>query len=344
MGGGLTQGLFHKIISLNNLLFAWKEFRRGKRRKLEVQKFEFNLERNLFTLNGDLLAGVWQPGPYHQFYVCDPKLRQIHKASVRDRVLHQAVFRILYRIFNPTFIFDSYSCRNKKGVHRSVNRLEDFCRKVTMNWRQPAYALKCDIRKFFDSVDQIILLELIKQKVQEPETLALLGQIVDSFRTTSGKGLPLGNVTSQLFANIYLNELDQFVKHQLKAKYYLRYCDDFIIISPDKNCLINLVTLLDGFLQQTLHLSLHPNKISLRKISQGVDYLGYVTLPHYRVFRTKTKNRILDRAARGQITDVAWPSYLGLLSHCQGGKVFRSLLESRFSSTIKSNENANNSS
>ena len=300
---------------------AWKEFRRGKRKKTDVLEFEFNLEDNLFALHQELIDKTYQPEYYTAFLVHDPKLRLIHKATVRDRVLHQAVFRVLYPIFDKNFIFDSYSCRVEKGTHRGVTRLENFARKVSQNHRVPAYALKCDVKKFFASIDQNILLGLIEQKVIEPNVIWLIKLIIKSYETISDIGLPLGNVTSQLFANIYLNELDQFVKHELKQKYYLRYCDDFIILDQDREKLENLIVKLEEFLAQKLNLTLHPDKITIRKTNQGIDFLGYVALPYYRVLRTRTKNRILRKIRKSKISEASRQAYLGILEHCYGYKV-----------------------
>lgn len=155
--------------------------------------------------------------------------------------MHQAVFRILYPIFDKSFIYDSYSSRTSKGTHSAVDRLEIFLGKASKNSRKNIYALKCDVGKFFDSTDQEILLDLVKRKIDDVDTIWLISKIIKSFEKEIGKGLPLGNVTSQLFANIYLNELDQFVKNGLKIKYYLRYCDDFIVLNEDKEFLRKVV-------------------------------------------------------------------------------------------------------
>lgn len=208
-----------------------------------MQQFEFNLENNLFKLHSELQNKNYQHSHYTAFNVCDPKLRRIHKASVCDRVLHHAVFRILYPLFDKNFIFDSYSCRIGKGVHRAVNRLEKFSKKLSHNNQDLIFALKCDIRKFFASIDRDILLRLIKKKIADEDAVWLIAEIIRSFP----QGLLLGNVTSQLFANIYLNELDQFVKHKLRVKYYLLYCDDFIILAKDKNYFKELKIFVNDF-------------------------------------------------------------------------------------------------
>lgn len=301
-----------------------------------MQKFELNLEDNLFKIHRELTNKTYVNDPYDSFYITDPKLRHIHKANVKDRVVHQAVFRVLYPMYDRGFIFDSYSCRIAKGTHRGVARLEHFLRQVSGNLHGPAYALKCDVRKFFDTVDHKVLLGLIQKKSHDLSTLWLLTQVVESFSTQPGKGLPLGNVTSQLFSNIYLNELDQFVKHKLKAKHYLRYCDDFVLLSNDPKYLEGLIPKLADFLDQKLKLKLHERKIIIRKYSKGVDFLGYVTLPHFRVLRTKTKHRMMRKLhcrvadfKQGDISESKLnqtvQSYLGMLRHCEGYKIGRTV-------------------
>jgi len=309
--GGLNRKIYHKnvfyeIISLENLFLAWQEFRKGKTNKIDVQEFEFNLEDNLFELHQELKSGTYQHSHYATFNVCDPKLRRIHKACVRDRVLHHAVFRILYPIFDKRFIFDSYSCRIEKGSHKAINRLEKFCRKLSKNNSQNIFVPKCYVRNFFNSIDQEILLNLIKSKIGDEDAVWLIDKIIKSFLN----GLPLGNVTSQLFANIYLNELDQFIKHELKARYYLRYCDDFIILSETKERLAGVTQNIEQFLNTTLSLQLHPKKVFIRTWAQGIDFLGYVLFPHATVIRMKTAERMLKRANEFNLA-----SYLGVCSH-----------------------------
>lgn len=297
-------------------------------KKADALEFEFCLEDNLFKLHRELTDMAYRHSHYTAFSVCDPKLRRIHKAIVRDRILHHAVFRVLYPIFDKNFIFDSYSCRIEKGTHRAVARLENFCRKLSRNNTKNIFALKCDVRKFFDSVSQDILLELIKKRISDKDALWLIGEIIKSFE----KGLPLGNVTSQLFANIYLEELDQFMKHGLKEKYYLRYCDDFLILSESKRHLEKLIFPIGEFLKSWLGLNLHPKKIIIRKFRQGIDFLGYVILPRHRILRTKTKKRILGKIKEKKfllrenfISEESFnhtlQSYCGILKHCRGRKI-----------------------
>lgn len=324
----LNDDIFEKIISLENFFSAWQEFSRGKMKKSDVLEFKNNLEDNIFNLHRELKNRTYQHSHYTAFNVCDPKLRRIHKANVKDRVLHHAIFRILYPIFDQNFTFDSYSCRTGKGTHKAVKRLEKFAIKLSQNNRRNIFALKCDIKKFFDSVDQEILLKIIKRKIQDQNAIWLIEKIVKSFQ----KGIPLGNVTSQLFANIYLNELDQFIKHDLKEKYYLRYCDDFAILSDSEKHLQNLISKINNFLQEKLKLNLHPNKIIIRKFHQGIDFLGYVVFPHHKILRTKTKRRMMKKIKNKKLDlqnnlicenhfNQSLQSYLGVLKHCEGHKI-----------------------
>src|SRR3989344_2183287 len=265
-GGGVHRFSFYDVICIENIFLAWKKFKKGKRAKKDVAEFEFDLENNIFDLHHRLINREWSPDPYIEFYVQDPKLRKIHKATVRDRVLYQVLYQKLYEIFDKTFIHDVYSSRDLKGIHKGVERLEEFSCKITENYTSNAFILKCDIRKFFDSIDHTILISLIRRKVNDKDLMELIIKIIDSFHKGQGKGLPLGNVTSQIMSNIYLNELDQFIKHALKVEYYIRYCDDFVILNSSEEQLKELLRKIDSFLEDKLKLKLHPNKISIRKI------------------------------------------------------------------------------
>ncbi len=338
MGGGFKGShIFDEIISLENLFLAWSEFKRGKSKKIDVQQFKFCLEDNIFQLNSELKNQNYKHSHYTPFFVRDPKLRKIHKATVKDRILHHAVFRILYPIFDKSFIADSYSCRDDKGTHKAVNRLRNFAGRVGKNDTQNCFVLQCDIKKFFDSIDQGILLALLKKKIKDEKTLWLLGEIINSFSVSSGRGLPLGNITSQLFANIYLNEFDQFVKHQLRLKYYIRYCDDFIILSESEEFLTDLIPQISNFLKEKLGLSLHQEKTKVKKYHQGIDFLGYVSFSRYRILRVKTKKRMFaklkikkEQKEAGEITALSFnqtlQSYLGILKHCNGYKLQKAVV------------------
>jgi len=275
-------------------------------------------------------------GKYHAFCISDPKPRQIHKATVRDRIVHRAIYRILYPYFHSRFIHDSYSCRNGKGTHKAVKRFAGCSLKLTRNNTKVVWVLKCDIRKFFASIDQDILLDLLRKQISDQNIIWLIEKVVRSFHSTKiGVGLPLGNLTSQLFANIYLNELDQFMKHQMKAEYYIRYADDFAIIGRDKDRLLELTPQIAGFLAEKLKLELHPDKVFLQTISSGVDFLGWVNFPHHRVLRTATKRRMLKRLKEAGDKSEVVQSYLGLLSHGNGYRLSKLIKGGHFSKALK---------
>ena len=242
---------FEKIISIENLILAWKEFLHGKRNRKDVQEFQLHFMDNLLFLHKDLKNKAYIHGRYHAFNISDPKPRSINKASVRDRLLHHAIYRILYSYFDSKFIHDSYSCRKEKGTHKAMNRFRDFFRKVSKNNTKTCWVLKCDIRKFFASIDHEILKNILSKGIFDSDILWLLARVIDSFYTQPNtlnsaiaenlvKGLPLGNLTSQLLVNIYMNEFDQFMKRELKMKYYIRYEDDFVILIDNKNYLENV--------------------------------------------------------------------------------------------------------
>ncbi|HBR80124.1 TPA: hypothetical protein DEA21_00510 [Candidatus Uhrbacteria bacterium] len=261
---------FDEIISLENLYLAWEEFIVGKRQKSDVREFCLALMDNILTLHADLASGQYKHGSYESFFINDPKRRHIHKAGVRDRLLHHAVYRLLYPFFDRTFIADSFSCRNEKGTHKAINRFRSFAYKVSENHTRTCWVLKGDIRKFFASIDHRILKNILIEYAPDEKILVLLSNIIDSYETepSMAVGLPLGNLTSQLFANVYLNRFDQFVKHRLKAKYYIRYADDFVILSENKKDLQELIKPLSDFLSSELKLILHPNKIFIPAINR----------------------------------------------------------------------------
>lgn len=326
--------IFERIISLENLFAAWDAFYGDKKNKRDVVRFEWDIEPNLFKLHRDLKAQAYRHGPYESFYIQDPKQRHIHKASVRDRILHHAVFQVLNPIFEPTFIPNSFSCRINKGTHKGVEAVARMTRQVSRNNTRPCFALKYDVQKFFFRIDQPILLTILKRKLQDADALWLLEEIIGSFSAseTEAKGLPIGNLTSQLFANVYMNEFDQFVKHVLKMKYYARYTDDFIVLANDKEYLDDLIEPIQHFLSETLELNLHPKKTIVRKLGQGIDFLGYTIFPHHQLVRTKTKQRIFrklrqkvldyntDKISKEKM-DQTLQSYRGVLSHANSYKL-----------------------
>ena len=324
-GGGLRRRIqlthkFEEIISVENLLLAWREFLNGKRQKKDVLEFSMHLMDHILALHNDLTLGKYRHGGYEAFNISDPKPRKIHKAIVRDRLLHHAIYRKLYPFFDRTFIADSYSCRKGKGTHKALNRFRAFGRKVSLNNTKTCWVLKCDVRKFFENIDHNILLGILRRYIPDPDIMWLLENISESF----SPGLPLGNLTSQLFVNIYMNEFDQFAKHKLKVKYYIRYADDFVFFSQSRGELERSVPFIKYFLREKLKLELHPNKLFLKTLASGVDFLGWVHFPDYRVLRTSTKRRMMRRIKKDLKPEII-NSYKGLLKHGNSYKLRESL-------------------
>jgi RNA-directed DNA polymerase len=323
--------IFDRLIAPENLFAAWEGFRKNKARRHDVAAFAWRLEEHVFALHGDLRSGRYRHGPYATYSVCDPKQRRIHKATVRDRLLHHAIVRVL----------DSFSCRRGKGTHRAVEALHRMLRRVSRNGARPCFALQFDVRRFFASVDHRVLLGVLGRTVRDADAMRLLAAVVGSHTSAFAPapvGLPLGNLTSQLFANVYLNELDQFVKHGLRVRSYVRYADDVAIVSADAESLRRLLLPVEDFLSRRLRLRLHPSKIRIRKYRQGIDFLGYVLLPHHRVVRTTTKRRMLRRletrfreckAGRRPLDSAAHSlgSYLGVLSHAHSFRLGQDVLD-----------------
>lgn len=310
--------VFEKIISLDNLFSAWQEFRRGKKRRNDLSAFEINLEDHLFKLHYDLKNNNYKHGGYFSFIVHDPKRRHIHKASVQDRLLHHAIVRVIEPIFEKGFIYDSWSCRVKKGTHNAVKRLHFLARKISKNNSINIWALKLDIQKFFASIDHEILLRMLSKKINDVRTMRLIEDVIESFYP----GMPLGNLTSQLFANVYMNKLDQFIKHKLKVKGYLRYSDDFILLHSDKFILENYVFQIREFLNTQLKLQLHERKIIIVKYRSGIDFLGYICFPYFTIIRTRTKKRMFRKLDRTNAT-----SYIGVLKHCRSYRLRKVLMQ-----------------
>ena len=306
--------MYRDIISVENLLKAWEEFLPGKKKE-DVSGFSKNLMENILDLHRDLLNKIYKHGGYKSFNISDPKPRNIHKASVRDRLLHHAVYRILYPFFDKTFFSESYSCRIKKGTHRAINKFRKFGYIESKNHSRTLWILKCDIRKFFASIDQKILLEILIKYIPDQDIIKLLSKIIYSFYSLKqGIGLPLGNLTSQLLVNIYMNEFDQFVKHKLKIKYYIRYADDFVILGQDKDTLLEFIPKIADFLNEHLKLQLHPDKLFIKTLASGVDFLGWVHFSNHRVLRTSTRHRA-EKAFLESENINRLRSYSGLLKH-----------------------------
>lgn len=293
--------LYSQITDFENLRIAFKRAARGKRKKADVATFEFDLESNLVALQTDLLEETYQPGPYFNFRILDPKPRLISAAPFRDRVVHHALCQVIEPIWERRFIHDTYACRIGKGTHAALDRATEFSR------RYP-YVLKCDIEHFFPAMDHLVLYQQLARLIADPAALLLCKKIIDSgagihknefeptlfpgddlFALSRPKGLPIGNLTSQFWANVYLNPLDQFVKQKLGCRAYLRYVDDFLLFSDDKASLHQwrerIIDFLAGF-----RMTLHENEAVVFPVNTGVPFLGWRVYSHYR--RLKRRNGV----------------------------------------------------
>lgn len=279
---------YAKITSSQNIWLAQLKYRRGKRDRQAVRVFEANLEEELLNIFYDLLDGSYQHGNYSQFIVYDPKKRIISVAPLRDRIVHQAVYNILYPFYEKSFSPFSFSCREKKGTHKAIKFLSCFLRRASLNGNRECYILHGDIKKCFDSISQEILMDILKEKFCCPKTIDLLSKIIKSY--TPG-GLPLGNLTSQLFINIYLDKLDKFVKEKLKIKYYLRYADDFLAVSQSKTDCLNCAKKIREFLAEELKLDFPLDHQKIVSAKNGVEVLGYKFFADYFKIRPKTYRR-----------------------------------------------------
>jgi RNA-directed DNA polymerase len=307
------------IFSLENIYRQYLRCRRNKRNTLNALRFEYRLEENLMRLKEDLEDQTYYPSRSVCFAVNQPKPREIFAADFRDRIVHHILVDYLERIWEPKFIFHSYACRKEKGIHRGVKRLQGFIRKVTQNGNKNAYFLKLDIENFFMNIDKDVLYALIAAKVRDEKVLYLAKTVIyhdctkdyvlkgdkqylekiapqkSLFYTNGRRGLPIGNLTSQFFANVYLDQLDQFVKHSLKCRYYLRYCDDFVMLTEEKDSLLRWKTAIEEFLKDTLKLRLNQKRQSLQPVSNGIDFLGYIVRGNYLLVRKRVVNNFKSR-------------------------------------------------
>jgi RNA-directed DNA polymerase len=294
------KNLYPQICTFHNLYLAYRAAARGKRGKPEVAAFERQLEPNLFRLQEELLAQTYRPGPYRHFSIRDPKPRVISAAPFRDRVAHHALVRVIEPIFEARFIHDSYACRVGKGTHRALDRCQEFARRFP-------YVLQCDLVHFFPNVDHAILRQVLAQPIADRQALWLIDRIIESgcdipnryappyfpgddlFAAARPRGLPIGNLTSQFWANCYLNPLDQFVKRELKCRGYVRYVDDLLLFAPDRRTLWCWKAEVTDFLA-TLRLCLHQRASTVYPVTNGIPFLGFRVYPHQR--RLKRRNGV----------------------------------------------------
>ena len=330
-------GIWDQVVALDNLYAAYCKARKGKRRRPDVARFGLDLEQNLCALQQELAAGTYAPGAYRQFTVYERKPRLISVAPFRDRVVPHAVMCVLEPLLDKRFIADCYACRQDKGVHRAVDRYQQFARDY-------AYVLKLDIRRYFPSIDRTILKQQLARRIKDRFVLALLDRIIDNGPDTHGPvhffpgddlvavserrcGLPIGNLTSQFFANLYLDEFDHWLKETQRAKGYLRYVDDLYLLGNDKQHLWTLRDAVAGKLQD-LRLSLHEEKTRIYRTTEYVDVLGYKVSRYRRRLRNDNGFRCLRRLRRMsrlyQAGEMDWPilnasvqSWIGHARHAE---------------------------
>ena len=335
--------LFTRLCSFENLWQAFQQARRGKRGKGEVAAFEYHLERNLFTLERELRDGSYQPGDYHHFYIYEPKKRKISAAPFRDRVVHHALCNLIMPVWEARFIDNSFACRVGKGTHAALDRAQHYARRFR-------YVLQGDIVQFFPSIDHAALRALLARRVADPQVLALIDLILasgagvleseytlqyfpgDDLLTPLARprGLPIGNLTSQFWANVYLHELDTFVTQQLRHGAYVRYADDWLLFGDDKALLAEQHDCIQAKLID-LRLVLHDRKTQRYPVATGIPFLGFRLYPTHRrlkrpnVIRFKRRmRRVFGQFAAGEIPiEQVHASVNGWVAHARHGSTYR---------------------
>ena len=331
------------LFTLANLMRQYQACRRGKRNTVNALHFEAAQELKLLALRDDLVARSYRPGRSVCFFVRRPKLREIFAADFRDRVVHHVLVHHLERLWEPVFIHDSYACRRGRGVHAGVARLQQFMRQATANGTRQAWYLQLDVRNYFMSIDKACLFDMLRARLDErkpcdAQALWLCEQLVfhdcteaplfkghrglldqlpphkTLFKAAPGKGLPIGNLNSQFFANVYLNALDQFVKHELKCRWYLRYCDDFVLLAASPEQLRQWQQRIRQFLAERLMLQLNDSRQRLRPIADGADFLGYIVRPTHLLVRRRVVGHLRDRLRQWQSR---WVSQQGPVTRWQ---------------------------
>ncbi len=358
-GMSVVDNVYDKICDFEDLYTSYLEARAGKRTRADVMEFTDKLEENLITIQNELIWQMYNVGRYRMFYVHEPKLRLVMSIGFKDRIVQWSIYRALNPFYNKAFIFDSYACRLGKGSHAAADRLQYWLRQV--NRRELAnpsvkyYYLKLDISKYFYRVNHRILLDILSVRIKDQRLMGLLEKIINCETQKFGlpvgmkpeecpyelwledAGMPIGNLTSQLFANIYLDQLDKFCKHKLGIHYYIRYMDDVIILSDDKSELHYWKTEIQNFLHDALALDLN-DKTAIRPISLGIDFVGYHIWSHHRKLKKSTARKIIRkvkvlsaRLAEGTLTEEEFgrraASYKGMLEHCDSHGLRRTLNE-----------------
>lgn len=322
--------MWNQLTSFSNLCDAYKKAARRRRYKGDALRFGMNLEHEILLLQKELRSGTYKPGEYRSFVRCDSKRRIIQVAPFRDRVVHHAVCNCIAPLFETHFIHDSYACRKNRGTHKAIQRVERFIQSASENFSIPTYYMQCDIRKYFDSIDHVVLFRCIMKRVYDLRTLQLIWKIIKSNKLEIG--IPIGNLTSQLFANIYLNELDYVVRFSIKNKRYVRYMDDIILFDSNKEKLWKAYVCMQRICEQELHISFKGNIPRIAPCKKGIDFLGYITFRTHRLLRKSTVRRMFKKARRkrsayekGFISEYAFKnamaSFDGYIKHANAWKI-----------------------
>lgn len=344
--------------SLEELVVAYFDCRRNKRNTQSALRFEERLEQNLFELYEELVAGAYRPGRSICFVVTRPKAREVWAADFRDRIVHHLFYNKIAPRFYRSFIADTCACIPGRGTMYAAQRLEAKIRSASQNWSKPLHYLKCDLANFFVSIDKHILDAQLAERIEEPWWMQLAGVILhhdprEDFELRGAPellarvpphkrlmnqaphlGLPIGNLSSQFFANVYLNTLDQFAKHQVRARHYIRYVDDFVLLHESPQWLHAAHQRIDAFLPDRLHARLNPSKTILQPVARGVDFVGHVVRPWHRSTRRRTVREAISRVSGIDAADVytSANSYFGLLrqagsSHHDRAALARAVLQ-----------------
>ncbi len=306
------KNLYQELCSEENIALAFKKARKRKSKKPYVIEFENNLKQNLQLLRTELLFNCYQPKPLRTFIIRDPKVRKIRKSYFVDRIVHHAICNILEPIFEKRFIYDSFANRKGKGSLNALKRFDKFKRKVSKNNTRNCYVFKADIKHYFDEVNHDILINILRKKVNDKRLISLISKVLKNH--SEEVGMPLGNMTSQFFANVYLNELDQFVKHKLKAKFYIRYVDDFVILYNNKEVLESYKEQISIFLKEKLKLEIHPNKSKILLLHRGIPFLGFRNYSYHRLLRKANIRTMRKKITQGDYDSVClflegWMAY-----------------------------------
>src|ERR1700687_3155155 len=342
----------HAGPSFQDLVAAYFDSRRYNRNRNTAVAFEEDLERNLVGLFDELAAGIYRPGPSICFLITRPKAREVWAAGFRDRVVHHLLYNRVGPRFERSFIADSCACISGRGTLYAARRLEAKVRSVTRNWSRPGWYLKCDIANFFVAIDKRLLAGFLEERITEtwwralaelilfhaprpdvifrcrPDELALVPPYKRLANQPTHMGLPIGNLSSQFFANVYMDRLDQFAKHVLHARHYIRYVDDFVLLHESRAWLSAALAEIEAFLPRELHVRLNPAKTVLQPVDRGIDFVGQVLKPWYRRIRPRTVNDALARTAAvpaGEVFAMA-NSYFGLLRQATANHRDRALL------------------